>query len=421
MISGPTGCGKTTQVPQYILEEWERTNRPCNIIVTQPRKIAAQSVAKRVCQENGWSLGSLVGYKVGLDKANVSKDTKLLYCTTGMFKKMIIGRQSLEDWTHVILDEVHERELDMDFVLLLCRKFLNTNSRGVKLIVMSATIDVNSFKEYFSYLLPNGQKASPGWFQLNERRKYKVDEFYLESLKSLNLVDEDWPEFDLNEPELKTSCIKILVECLKKLEKSDKNMFESSIQMGEPEAALGGAVLVFLPGEPEIQRVKQFLERQSQQLREKWWIVPLHSRIPSEELQLAFQKREGRRKIILATNVAESSITIPDVTYVVDFCLTKRLNADRDTNYVSLQLEWADKNSLKQRFGRAGRVSRGMVFRLINRTFYDQPDYPSAGIPEMLRAPLDKILLDSKLLDSGSPPDILALAMNPPLLTSIHQ
>ena len=149
VISGPTGCGKTTQVPQYILEHGRNNKKPVNIIVTQPRKIAAQSVAKRVCAENGWPLGSVVGYKVGLDKDNVSKDTRLLYCTTGMFKKMVIGKKSLEEWTHVILDEVHEREMDMDFALLLCKKLINTNSRGVRLVLMSATIDIKSFAQYF--------------------------------------------------------------------------------------------------------------------------------------------------------------------------------------------------------------------------------------------------------------------------------
>ena len=101
-------------------------------MVTQPRKLAASSLAKRVCEERDWKLGGLVGYQVGLDKANKSEDTRLLYVTTGLLKRMIIGKKNLNDWTHIILDEVHERDEDMDLLLILCKKFLFTNSRDTK-------------------------------------------------------------------------------------------------------------------------------------------------------------------------------------------------------------------------------------------------------------------------------------------------
>ena len=139
VLSGPTGCGKSTQVPQYILDKHAMDRKAVNIIVTQPRKIAASYVARRVCDERKWKLGGLVGYQVGLDKANKSPDTRLLYVTTGILKKMIIAKKHLNEWTHVILDEVHEREEDMDLVMLLVKKLLFTNSRGTKLILMSAT------------------------------------------------------------------------------------------------------------------------------------------------------------------------------------------------------------------------------------------------------------------------------------------
>jgi len=113
VVCGHTGSGKTTQIPQFILSHHAQNNRSVNIIVTQPRKIAAKSVAMRVCQERGWELGGLVGYKVGLDKEHASLDTRLLYCTTGVLKKMIIAKKHLNDWTHVILDEVHERYLSV--------------------------------------------------------------------------------------------------------------------------------------------------------------------------------------------------------------------------------------------------------------------------------------------------------------------
>ena len=134
-------------MPQYILSQHVREKKHVNIVVTQPRKLAASSLAKRVCQERNFDLGGLVGYQVtpvsptpvghyllqvGLDKANKSADTRLLYVTTGVLKRMIIGSKNLHEWTHIILDEVHERDLDMDLLLILCKKFLFTNSRDTK-------------------------------------------------------------------------------------------------------------------------------------------------------------------------------------------------------------------------------------------------------------------------------------------------
>ena len=132
VLSGPTGCGKSTQVPQYLLAQHALERRHVNIVVTQPRKLAASSLARRVCQERKWRLGGLVGYQVGLDRGNKGPDTRLLYVSTGVLKKMIIGRKNLDTWTHIILDEVHERSEDMDLLMLMCKKFLFTNSRKTK-------------------------------------------------------------------------------------------------------------------------------------------------------------------------------------------------------------------------------------------------------------------------------------------------
>ena len=135
VLSGPTGCGKSTQVPQYILDQHAMERKNVNIVVTQPRKLAASSLARRVCEERGWELGGLVGYQVGLDKANKSQDTRLLYVTTGVLKRMIIGKKNLNTWTHIVLDEVHERNEDMDLLLMMCKKFLFTNSKNTKVIL----------------------------------------------------------------------------------------------------------------------------------------------------------------------------------------------------------------------------------------------------------------------------------------------
>eukprot|EP00095_Tigriopus_kingsejongensis_P001771 maker-scaffold339_size202159-snap-gene-1.20 protein:Tk01771 transcript:maker-scaffold339_size202159-snap-gene-1.20-mRNA-1 annotation:"atp-dependent rna helicase tdrd9" len=414
IISGYTGCGKTTQVPQFILNHAAHNQKHVNIVVTQPRRIAAKTVARRVCQERDWPLGKLVGYKIGLDKEFVSPDTRLLYCTTGMLKKMIINKKSLNEWTHVILDEVHEREQDMDFVLLLCKKLINTTSRGVKLILMSATLNLDKLCEYFERNIPNTDVVeSPGLYELRTTESvHKVIELYLDDLASF--YPENWDEPDLTEglPALHEANVRLCKVIIQQLEQLERN---SRLSPGEPKPS----VIVFLPGEAEILRVKQWLKQDGVAEQLKWRILVLHSRIPLEDIDLVFDPAPlGFRKVILATNVAESSITIPDVGYIIDFCLTKILVTDPDTNYVSLQMDFADKNSCRQRAGRTGRVAAGRVFRLVRRSYYD--NYLSKEHrPEMQRAPLDKLVLETKLLNFGSPKELLALALDPPELTNI--
>ena len=184
-----------------------------------------------------------------------------------------------------------------------------------------------------------------------------------------------------------------------------------------------GAVLVFLPGEQEIMTVKRHLQERCGRDGDgnglNWTILVLHSRIPLESMDQVFEPiLPGYRKIILATNMAESSITIPDVEYVIDFCLPKVLRADPATNYVALKLDWADKSSCVQRMGRAGRVSKGRVYRLVDKEHYNV-FFVDHHEPEMKRSPLTKVILKTKELDFGAPKELLALAMDPPDLINI--
>lgn len=132
MVTGVTGCGKSTQVPQYILDDCMNRKKFCNIVVTQPRRIAAISVSKHVNKERGWKNGLLVGYQVGRKKDFDPKTTKILYCTTGILLQKIIKAKSLSEFTHIILDEVHERTLEMDFLLLVIKKLLKMNSGSTR-------------------------------------------------------------------------------------------------------------------------------------------------------------------------------------------------------------------------------------------------------------------------------------------------
>lgn len=157
VLQGPTACGKTTQVPQYILDDAYSKGKPCNIIVAQPRRIAAASNARRVADERKLQVGSLVGYQIGFDeKKHLSEDTRILFCTTGVLLSKLIRTKHFGSYTHIILDEVHERNKDMDFLFVIIRKLFATAipKANVRVILMSATIQAKQvrFSKVFSFV-----------------------------------------------------------------------------------------------------------------------------------------------------------------------------------------------------------------------------------------------------------------------------
>ena len=399
-------------MPQYILDQHAREKRMVNIIVTQPRKIAASSLAKRVCQERDWRLGGLVGYQVGLDKENKSPDTRLLYVTTGVLKKQIIERKHLNNWSHIILDEVHEREEDMDLVMLLCKKLLATNSSGTKLVLMSATLNEEKLKKYFSIPAEDSGLMEAPSLQISPRQSQGRSlsnvvstVFYDQLLSQFGMRDKS--NFLMSRPTFHQNCLELT-----------KQLIEHLDSVEDKEGKGRGGVLVFLPGIHEMKALRDHLMegRDDDDAEEttKWECLPLHSRIPWEEQKTVFVPVPANtRKIILSTNIAESSITVPDIKYVVDFGLTKNIEVDRETQYPMLVLAWASKNQLVQRRGRAGRVGGdGRVFVLLPESLAQR--LPQEHVPEIQRIPLTKLVLDVKLLEMGSPQDLLSHAMDPP-------
>ena len=166
--------------------------------------------------------------------------------------------------------------------------------------------------------------------------------------------------------------------------------------------------------------MKSRLERSDQKSKQKWVILPLHSNIPLEKQNLVFVPPRGtERKIILATNIAESSITVPDVQFVIDFCLTKNLVMDIETHIPVLRMEWASRSNCKQRAGRAGRCSEGRVYRLVQDKFFNT-QMLETSMPELSRSPLDLSILRVKMLNMGPPKDLLGLALSPPDLADIY-
>lgn len=157
------------------------------LTVTSPRRIAAMSIAKRVCQEREWNVGTIVGYQMGLVK-NISSDTRITYCTTGVLLHKLINKKHMLDYTHVILDEVHERDEDMDFLMLVVKKLLRLNSSNVKVILMSATIDVYKFADYFSIPVGDTLLSAP-ILDVPKERHYNISVYYIDEMHNLGNVN----------------------------------------------------------------------------------------------------------------------------------------------------------------------------------------------------------------------------------------
>ncbi|XP_034432345.1 ATP-dependent RNA helicase TDRD9 isoform X2 [Hippoglossus hippoglossus] len=412
IIRGATGSGKTTQLPQYILDHYNAKNASCNIVVTQPRKIGATSVARWVATQRKCTLGSLVGYQVGLEKM-ATEHTRLIYMTTGVLLQKLVSTKCLTEYSHIFLDEVHERTEEMDFLLLVLKKLLHSNSRYVKIILMSATINCRQFAEYFGTLIRG--KMNPAYVFEVEGAPFAIKEFYLDDLQNLlpyrqsESCHPDDPYISVEMYNLAISLIQSFDELEgKDSRKADK---DSGVTLSER-----GSVLVFLPGFHEISYMQEALAKL---VHKRLQVYPLHSSVTLEEQNGVFLLPvPGYRKVILSTNIAESSVTVSDVKYVIDFCLSRHLVCDQDTNYQSLRLTWASKTNCNQRRGRAGRVSKGYCYRLITKEFWKN-EIPEYMIPEMLLAPLATIMLKVKLLDMGDPRSVLSTALSPPNLGDI--
>uniref|UniRef100_A0AAR2KQP2 ATP-dependent RNA helicase TDRD9 n=1 Tax=Pygocentrus nattereri TaxID=42514 RepID=A0AAR2KQP2_PYGNA len=396
IIRGATGSGKTTQLPQFILDYYSEKSAHCNLVVTQPRKIGASSIARWVARERKCTLGSLVGYQVGLEKM-ATEHTRLIYMTTGVLLQKLVRAKSLNEFTHIFIDEVHERTEELDFLLLVVRKLLQSNSRYVKVILMSATINCAEFAEYFG--TPVRSQMNPAYVFEVDGAPYAVEEFYLDDLRNILLQLEYMFAGIFNYYRLRIeNCL-----CSSRAE-----------QGGGASLPERGSVLVFLPGLAEIQYILCVSVCRLQ-------VYPLHSTVSLEEQNGVFLVPvPGYRKVILSTNIAESSVTVPDVKYVIDFCLARHLVCDKETNYQSLRLTWASKTNCNQRRGRAGRVSKGFCYRLVTRDFWNK-EIPDYAVPEMLCSPLASIVLKVKLLDMGDPRSLLSTALTPPNLSDIER
>lgn len=486
IIVGETGSGKSTQLPQYIADlfsnrllsieettgKWNfATNadqsppkkklqsQECNvkikgikakpepkhcIVCTQPRRVAAMTIATRVAQERGVKIGNEVGYSVRFDD-QTSKETKIKFVTDGVLLREFMSDPLLMKYNVVILDEAHERSLQTDILMGLLRQ-LQEKRPSLRLVIMSATLQIDLFMSFFKD--PN-LVTIPG-------RQFPVTVFYTKE-----------PEPDYMGAALLT-CLQIHEnssneeECADNVDVPDspsenfmtdgKGMKSKKLQNFDSSRNLNGGVLVFLPGQEDIEGLMELLEEhlprvsasgnnsiQSQAALEtlktvmtikenkttndkseegmkeqqhviaeiydkNFEILPLYAALPPEEQMKAFKKsRPGVRKFVLATNIAETSVTISGISYVIDVGFVKMRSLHDITGIEALQVVPVSQSQANQRTGRAGREREGQCFRLFTEETFEA--LPISSVPEIQRVNIAQVILQLKVLGIANPLD----------------
>ncbi|KAG7961526.1 hypothetical protein I3843_09G021600 [Carya illinoinensis] len=429
VVSGETGCGKTTQLPQFILEDeiFCLRGADCSIMCTQPRRISAISVAARIASERGESLGETVGYQIRLE-AKRSAQTRLLFCTTGVLLRQLVQDPELTGVSHLLVDEIHERGMNEDFLLIILNDLLPRRP-DLRLILMSATINADLFSKYF------GNAPIIHILELT----FPVAEFFLEDVleKTRYNIKSEFDNVEGNsrrrrQQDSKKDPLMELFEDVnidsyyKNFSTSTRKSLEawsgSQLDLGLVEATIeyicrhegDGAILVFLMGWDDISKLldkvkgNSFLGDPS-----KFLVLPLHGSMPTLNQREIFDRPPpNKRKIVLATNIAESSITIDDVVHVIDCGKAKETSYDALNKLACLLPSWISKASAHQRRGRAGRVQPGICYRLYPKMIHDA--MVQYQLPEILRTPLQELCLHIKSLQLGTVGSFLAKALQPP-------
>jgi ATP-dependent helicase HrpB len=346
VLVAPTGSGKTTQAPQMLLDAGLAGQK--KIVVLQPRRVAARTVAARVAWERGCPLGSEVGYQVRFDD-QTSLGTRISYVTEGILLRRLQEDPRLSDTAVVLFDEFHERNLMSDVALALVKRLQVTERPDLKLAVMSATLEAEPVARYLA-LCPDGTAAP---ILLSEGQSFPVEVRYLDQPDERPVTEQA------------------------------ADVVEQILESGEP-----GDILVFMPGMGEINATIAALR--AIRARERPALIPLHGELPPDQQDLAFAPNP-LRKVVVATNVAETSVTIPGIRHVVDSGLARVARYEAERGLSTLFIEPISRASADQRKGRAGRTGPGTCHRLWTES--GQLNRPERNTPEIQRSDLAEVVL----------------------------
>ena len=359
ILVGETGSGKSTQIPQYLVESGGWAGNDFSVVCTQPRRIAATSLAQRVAQEVGTAVGRKVGYTVRFDDRSSPQETLIKYVTDGiLLREVTMIDPLLSSYSVVMVDEAHERNLNSDAVLGMLKK-IRVKRPDLRIIVCSATIDAQAFLDFFLRGADNGKDE--GTIISVDGRQYPIDLLH---------VNDPVPNYL-------------------------QSTVDTAFQIIKKHA--DGDILCFLP---TAEDVDQAIQMASELFEDKnVQILPLYSRLPRHMLQRVFDVQEGsnrNRRVIFATNVAETSVTVPNVMYVVDSGLVKLPYFDHETGLNRLILGPISQASARQRAGRSGRVRPGKCYRLYTEQYFSSMQKQTT--PEILRTDVTPFILNLKAL-----------------------
>ncbi len=480
LVQAGTGSGKSTQVPQFILEDALSSQNASStrILVTQPRRIAAKSLAERVSYERLEgpknrtfnSKNRSVGYSVRFDSVKPRKEGGTIeYITTGiLLKRFLNGDQGLKGISHVLIDEVHERDLNTDLLLVLMRDLLIQRQQEQaanipKLVLLSATLDASALTDYFAPVVLEEQDSIPA-LSLPTKPLHPVKTLYLEDILGSKRQNNYTPQlrelgFSLlqsNDSLLKQELDNLQNNLEEKVDNADRivtqkravslrEQHSENIEEIHPltqngsrstmiglvsELALhltrietakgknGGSILCFLPGMSEIKEcMNRIHDDCPEALQGRLTILPLHSDIPHHEQAKVFKPcKTGTVKVILSTNIAESSLTIDDVLAVIDSGLVKESAFDAASSITKLDTIVASKASSTQRLGRVGRVGPGICYRLYSKgDFEAMPEKTTPGIQKTnLGGACLQVAALLKLTNFERIEDLLGNTMDPP-------
>ncbi|GMY16920.1 DExH-box ATP-dependent RNA helicase DExH8 [Fagus crenata] len=399
LIVGETGCGKSSQVPQFLLGEGVAP-----ILCTQPRRFAVVAVAKMVAKARKCEVGEEVGYHIGHSK-HFSARSKIVFKTAGVLLDELRekGTNALK-YKVIILDEVHERSVESDLVLVCLKQFLMRNN-DLRVVLMSATADISRYKDYFKDL-GRGERvevlAIPSSDQktIFQRRVSYLEQImeFLEISSELNsLTYCPGPSPSMADAGIKPDVHKLIHKLV--------------LHIHDNEPDIEKSILVFLPTYYSLEQQWCLLKPLSSSFK----VHILHRSVDTEQALMAMKIWKSHRKVILATNIAESSVTIPKVAFVIDSCRSLQVFWDGNRKREAAELVWVSKSQAEQRRGRTGRTCDGQVYRLVTRSFFSQLE--EFERPSILRLSLRQQVLLISCAESraiNDPKALLQKALDPP-------
>ena len=367
IVAGETGSGKTTQLPQIAM----LAGRGLTGMIghTQPRRLAARSVSQRIAEEVGQKLGEAIGFKIRFNEQG-SQDSIVRLMTDGILLAELTNDRFLSKYDTIIIDEAHERSLNIDFIMGYLKQLLPKRP-DLKVIVTSATLDVNRFSQYFN---------DAPIFEV-EGRSFPVEVRY-RPISELSIVGSDDDEFDDFEENLPRAVVQAVEEC-----------FADAEGKGHPEHA---DILIFASTEQEIRELQETLQKYGPRHTE---VLPLYARLALAEQQKIFSPSGKGRRIIIATNVAETALTVPNIRYVIDSGFARISRYNYRSRVQRLPIEAISQAAANQRKGRCGRIAAGVCIRLYSEEdFLSRPEFTE---PEIKRTNLASVILQMQSLGLG--------------------